>query len=120
MQTIRVAVASKGGQQIDEHFGHAEAFGIYDIGAEGVQFIEGRSVGHYCQGGYGDDDKWSGILRALADCAAIFVARIGNGPRQTLADAGIRAVDDYPYGAIGASLQEWRKSIDPGHEISLE
>lgn len=103
----RVAVASKENRQIDVHFGHADRFSIYDVGPEGVQFIEERWVEHYCQGGYGDDDKREAILRALADCAACFVARVGDGPRAKLAQAGIEPVSDYPFGAIDASLADW-------------
>lgn len=102
-----VGVASKGDGLINEHFGHADAFLIYSVTADGLGFVEERQVEHYCQGGYGDEDKREVILRALADCAACFVARIGDGPRAKLAGAGIEAVSDYPYGAIEESLMTW-------------
>ena len=105
--SVLVGVASKGDNQIDEHFGHAESFLIYKVSANGVNFVETRQVEHYCQGGYGDEDKREAILRALADCAACFVARVGDGPRAKLAGAGIEAVSDYPYGAIEESLLAW-------------
>lgn len=105
--TKRVAVASSGKGQIDVHFGHADRFDIYDVDATGVRFLENRDVEHYCQGGYGDEDKREVILRAIADCAACFIARVGEGPRQKLAGAGIEAVDDFPYGAVEASLKTW-------------
>lgn len=105
--SVLVGVASKGDGQINEHFGHADSFLIYSVTADGVGFVEERQVEHYCQGGYGDEDKRAAILRALADCAACFVARIGDGPRAKLAGAGIEAVSDYPYGAIEESLVAW-------------
>ncbi len=104
---VLVAVATKGDDQINEHFGHADSFAIYEVGASGVNFVEQRLVEHYCQGGYGDEDKREAILRTLAGCAACFVARIGNGPSERLAAAGIEAVSEYPYGAIEASLIAW-------------
>jgi len=104
---VLVGVASKGNGQVNEHFGHADTFLIYEVTANGVGFVEERQVEHYCQGGYGDEDKREAILRALADCAACFVARIGDGPRAKLAGAGIEAVSDYPYGAIEESLATW-------------
>jgi len=104
---VRVGVASKGGVQIDEHFGHADAFLIYELAPDGARFLEKRLVEHYCQGGYGDEDKRDAILRTLADCAACFVARVGDGPRGRLAEAGIEAVSNYPYGAIDDSLKAW-------------
>lgn len=107
-----VAVATSGKGLIDLHFGHADAFSVYAVGAAGVRFIEVRGVEHYCQGGYGDEDKREIILRALSDCRALFVARVGDGPRAKLAAAGITPIDDYPFGAIGASLNAWYRAID--------
>lgn len=104
---LRVAVATKGNEQINEHFGHADEFKVYSVGPEGVSFEEVRVVEHYCQGGYGDEDKREVILRALADCKALFVARVGDGPANKLREAGIEPVDDYPFGAINASLTDW-------------
>lgn len=106
-ESLRVAVATKNTLQIDEHFGHADEFKIYQVGPAGVAFEEVRVVEHYCQGGYGDEDKREVILRALADCKALFVARVGDGPGKRLREAGIEPVDAYPFGAIDASLTDW-------------
>jgi nitrogen fixation protein NifB len=102
-----IAVATKTGQQIDMHFGHADDFAIYAVRAGAVSFLEKREVEHYCQGGHGDEDKRDVILRALADCRALFVARIGDGPATRLHDAGIEPVIDYPYGEPVASILTW-------------
>ncbi len=111
MESQRVAVASKDGRQIDEHFGHADRFRVYQVGPEGVVFQEERAVEHYCQGGYGDEDKRDVILRVLADCAALFIARVGDGPKERLQKAGIVPVDDYPYELIETALPAWFKSL---------
>lgn len=105
--TFLVAVATKNGQQIDLHFGHAEAFAIYTVNGNDIAFLENRAVEHYCQGGYGDEDKREAILRALADCRAVFLARVGDGPAKRLRDAGIEPVSDYPYGVPEASIAAW-------------
>ncbi|MFZ2972754.1 MAG: NifB/NifX family molybdenum-iron cluster-binding protein [Ferribacterium limneticum] len=105
-----IAVATKTGQQIDMHFGHADDFAIYAVRNGTVAFLEKREVEHYCQGGHGDEDKREVILRALADCRALFVARIGGGPGTRLREAGIEPVDDYPYGAPEASIVAWLAS----------
>ncbi len=106
-QAALVAVASKDNRQIDEHFGHAEEFKIYSVTADGATYLETRLVEHYCQGGYGDEDKREVILRALADCRALFCARVGEGPKNRLREAGIEPVDAYPYGLIEPSLLAW-------------
>lgn len=105
--TVLVAVASKDGCQIDIHFGHADHFRIYQVGSRGVRLLELRSFDHYCQGGYADEDKRGAILRAIADCAALFTARIGQGPKQLLNQAGIEAVDDYPFGQVETAICHW-------------
>ena len=102
-----VAVATKTGQQIDLHFGHTDAFAIYAVRGKDITFLENRAVEHYCQGGHGDEDKREAILRALADCRAAFLARVGDGPAKRLRDGGIEPVTDYPYGAPVASIAEW-------------
>jgi len=109
---IFIAVASKEGRQIDLHFGHAEQFRIFRVGPTGVQFHETRFAEHYCQGGYGDEDKRNVILRMLADCVALFVARVGDGPRGRLQAAGIEPVDDYPFAEVEPSVLDWyQKSV---------
>jgi nitrogen fixation protein NifB len=114
---LRVAVATKNKTQIDLHFGHADYFDVYDLNESGARFLEHREVEHYCQGGYGDEDKREVILRALADCAACFIARVGEGPREKLAGAGIQAVDAYPFGAVEASIMDWyRKQPETAHQ----
>jgi nitrogen fixation protein NifB len=104
---ILVAVATKGEGQINLHFGHADDFSIYAVGPNGVRFVETRQVEHYCQGGYGDEDKREVILRALVDCVALFAARIGEGPKAKLAGVGIAPIDEYPFGLIETSIGAW-------------
>ncbi len=104
---LLVAVATKGDGAISLHFGHADAFEVYAVGPAGIRLVETREVEHYCQGGYGDEDKRDLILRVLADCTALFVARVGDGPRAKLEAAGIEPVDAYPFGAIEASIADW-------------
>ena len=108
---FRVAVATKSGQQIDLHFGHADAFAIYEVSGSTIAFLENRAVEHYCQGGYGDEDKREAILRALADCRAVFLARVGDGPAKRLRDAGIEPVTEYPYGEPCQSIASWTAAI---------
>lgn len=106
-----VAVATKTGQQIDLHFGHADAFAIYRVSDGAIAFLENRAVEHYCQGGYGDEDKREAILRALADCRAVFLARVGDGPAKRLRDAGIEPVTDYPYGEPSEAIATWTAAL---------
>ena len=47
------------------------------------------------------------LASLLADCRAVFLARVGDGPVKRLRDAGIEPVTDYPYGAPEAAIASW-------------
>ena len=100
---ILVAVATKGEGRINEHFGHASEFQIYEVTTGGSKFVGHRRVDHYCQGGYGDEDTLPGVVRAINDCHAVFVAKIGGCPRDELREAGIDPVEDYAHEFIEES-----------------
>jgi predicted Fe-Mo cluster-binding NifX family protein len=102
-----VAVASKSGIAIDEHFGHARAFRIYRLDENGCRFQESRDVDHYCHGQTGDQTAMQKILRTIADCQAVFVAKVGDGPVEKLAARGIEAVSDYPWEEIEPVLNAY-------------
>lgn len=102
-----VAVATKGGGRINQHFGHASEFQVYEVSAAGAKFVGHRKVEHYCAGGYEIDAAMPSILDALKDCAAVLVARIGHCPMKELKEAGIEPVQDYAHEYIEASALAW-------------
>ena len=53
---LLVAVATKGSGLINEHFGHAKEFQIYELSTGGAKFVGHRRVDLYCQGGFGEED----------------------------------------------------------------
>lgn len=110
-ELIKVAVATKDGKAIDEHFGHAKRFKIYEIGGGNSSFLEDREVPHYCLGGHSDKSAMPRILDTIQDCKAVFVARVGDGPREKLANRGIEAIDDYPWSEIEPALLDYAKII---------
>jgi predicted Fe-Mo cluster-binding NifX family protein len=103
-QTLRVAVASKEGRAVSEHFGHAKVFHIYDVVDQACRLVAVRHVDHYCLGGHSDKNAMAGILQAVSDCQAVFVAKIGDGPTDKLRARGIEAVSDYAWEEIEPSL----------------
>ncbi len=104
---ILVAVATKGSGLINEHFGHAKEFQIYELSTSGAKFVGHRRVDLYCQGGFGDEDALETVIRAINDCHAVFVARIGGCPKSDLAKAGIAAVDEFAHEFIEKSAIAW-------------
>ncbi len=101
--SILIAVATKGSGRVNEHFGHAKEFQIYELSTKGAKFVGHRRVDLYCQGGYGDEDSLETVIRAINDCAAVFVAKIGGCPKDSLIAAGIEPVDQYAFEFIEQS-----------------
>lgn len=104
---VLVAVATKGGGRVNEHFGHVTEFQIFEVSATGALFVGHRRVDLYCQGGYGDDEQLPSVVRAINDCHAVLVAKIGACPRDDLAQAGIEPVDQFVGEFIEKAALAW-------------
>ncbi|MGO8954943.1 MAG: nitrogenase cofactor biosynthesis protein NifB [Rhodomicrobium sp.] len=100
---ILIAVATKGGGRVNEHFGHAKEFQIYELSGAGAKFVGHRRVDLYCQGGFGDEDSLETVIRAINDCTAVLVAKIGGCPKEGLLNAGIEPVERYAHEFIEQS-----------------
>jgi nitrogen fixation protein NifB len=92
---ILVAVATKGSGLVNQHFGHAKEFQVYEVDGNEVRFIGHRKIDHYCQGGYGETATLENIIEAIADCKAVLVAKIGDCPKEKLHTVGIQTVETY-------------------------
>jgi nitrogen fixation protein NifB len=92
---ILVAVATKGGGLVNQHFGHAKEFQIFEVDANEARFVGHRKIDHYCQSGYGETASLDGIIKTIADCKAVLVAKIGHCPEEELKKAGIEPVEAY-------------------------
>ena len=93
----RVAVTSADGVLINQHYGHAAWFLIYDIGTDGTcTLVEKRAVDPWCNSaGRADaEDGHSGIAGDITDCAAVLTARIGPPARKKLELAGIAVFEE--------------------------
>jgi MoaA/NifB/PqqE/SkfB family radical SAM enzyme len=92
------AVASKGGVLVDQHFGHAEEFFVYNFHDGEISFKEQRKVPKYCQGScshIGHEDKLQAVMETIGDCTGVIVLRIGEVPRAQLEEKGIRVYMTY-------------------------
>lgn len=93
----RFAVCSKDGNLINQHFGHAERFLIYDCIDGKVSFVEARQVEKYCKGPdqEEEDQKIREMVKTIDDCDTLLCMRIGSRPSHILHDKGIRIVTTY-------------------------
>lgn len=112
-----VAVATQSGVMVDQHFGHATRFRLYELSAAGIQPLPDREVAQYCQGAEACDDaedlqqqRMEQLINALQGCDQVLCSRIGMGPWQALEQRHIYPSTDYAMHGIEDALQaEWQK-----------
>jgi nitrogen fixation protein NifB len=95
---VLVAVATKGGGTINQHFGHATEFLVYEASAAGVRFIGPRKVEQYCSGQDTCDEeegKLGRVIRTLEGCEIVLAAKIGLTPWEALEAKGIVPNSEY-------------------------
>jgi predicted Fe-Mo cluster-binding NifX family protein len=93
----RVAVTSADGVLINQHFGHAKWFLIYDLQADGTSVqVEKREVDPWCNSdNHGDDEPGtSGIAKDITDCTAVLTAQIGPPARKKLELSGVSVFEE--------------------------
>ena len=90
-----IAVASKSGTEVDQHFGHAERFLIYDCRQGRPRLLREVAVDKYCSYDPGHPFRhaqFNAIATALQGCKAVLTAMIGELPKQELKKLGIEAL----------------------------
>lgn len=94
----RVAVATTDGKVINEHFGRARAFYIFDIKLDGThEFLEKRTVTPLCRDWNHDDNALLDITERLKDCSAVLVSKIGPSAMRILEINGIAVFEEANY-----------------------
>ncbi len=110
---MKVAFASTDKVHIDEHFGKAEEFYIWDIGPEEAAFS--GIVQLKAEEGY-IDDKIEARTAVLADCALVYVGEIGGPAAARLVQKKIHPIkskEHEPITAVVEKLQEVLKGNPP-------
>jgi nitrogen fixation protein NifB len=92
---ILVAVATKGNGTVNQHFGHAKEFQIFEVDGVEVKFVGHRKIDHYCQGGYGEEATLDLIIKTISDCKGVLSAKIGPCPQEELRKAGVIPFEGY-------------------------
>lgn len=112
---MKVAFASTDKVHIDEHFGQAEAFHLWDIGPETAAFSGVVQVKPESAAGH-SDDKIEARAAALADCALVYVAEIGGPAAARLVAKKIhplKSKEQEPITAVIEKLQEVLRNNPP-------
>ena len=87
-KTVRNALASSDGKVINQHFGHATTFHVFDIIDNTARFVESRDVNQCCNGGTHKISAFEKVANTLSDCKGIIVAKIGEGASSFLESKG--------------------------------
>jgi len=102
-----IAVATKDGKLINQHFGHAERFLLYEVEGSAVTLVDEKKVERYCT--YDEAHPLRGhVLRAISEalqgCRAIVCSQIGPAPQDEMARLGFEVYT--LEGEIRSSLTE--------------
>jgi nitrogen fixation protein NifB len=107
---VLMAVASAGQGLVNQHFGHAREFLVYEASSAGVRFIGHRKADLYCAGtencgeedgeGHSAASTLERTIAALSGCEVLLCARIGYEPWSRLEAAGIQPNGEHAMEAI--------------------
>jgi len=92
----KIAVTSKYGKLVDQHFGHATELLIYQGKGKEFQLLEIRKTMQYCSGPVDCDakeERKNATIEAISDCDAVLTMRIGYHGQKRLASQGIISVE---------------------------
>jgi nitrogen fixation protein NifX len=90
----RLAFAGTG-KYVDQHFGAARCFQVYDIGEGGYKYVETREIDDERQGDCGGG--FERLYEALKDCDMVFACQIGPSAAAFMTAKGKRVFE-----AVGA------------------
>jgi len=101
---FRIAFASTG-EYVDQHFGSARYFQVYDIADNEHHHMETRRVQAKCQGSC--EGGFNHLLGILNDCDAVFVSQIGPSAAAFMIAHGKRVFE--AAGAVEEIIAELKK-----------
>ncbi|MDR3315521.1 MAG: hypothetical protein LBS98_03445 [Coriobacteriales bacterium] len=88
-----VAVTTRDGKVVQEHFGHAQHFHIVRIEGDSYTYVESRESDPSCHGEGHDTSSFDTILALLHDCDAVVTAQIGPGASAYVISRGLRVFE---------------------------
>lgn len=116
---MKIAFATTDGINVDEHFGRAGMFAIYELTSDSYKFIElrkfadGRDAAIEDTKGMGDmhDDMVQGKVAKLADCKIVYLTEIGGPSAARLVKKGMMPIKVKEAVPIEESLQKLHETI---------
>ncbi len=125
---MKVAFTSSTGEMIDQHFGMAESFQIWEVGPDEAHFLETVEVGTPEED---EEDKIASRVAALGDCAIVYSMQIGGPaaakvvskkihPMKTGKEANLREVVEKLQEVLRGNPPPWlKKAMNKGSVASF-
>jgi nitrogen fixation protein NifX len=116
---MKIAFATTDGVNVDEHFGRAGAFAVYDLTKDGFAFSEtrrfaggrDRAVEESKGMGQTHDDLVEKKVSRLADCKIVYLTEIGGPSASRLIRKGIMPVKVKETVSIEESLKRLLETV---------
>lgn len=92
---MKIAIVTTDGINVDDHFGKAERFLIYESKDGRMEQIGARETVPLSAGNTDhpfDAERFSRIVGSIADCKRVYVTKIGDVPAERLKAQGIEPV----------------------------
>lgn len=109
---LKIAFATSDMQHVNQHFGSARSFAIYNVSPDSTELLEAAEFGDLAQDG--NEDKLSTKIELLEGCAAIYCEAVGASAIRQLIAAGIQPVKVYRGSAIADLLADFRNELVTG------
>ncbi len=110
---MKVAFTTSNGETIDQHFGHATKFHVWEIGPDTAAFIHEVAVIHT---GDDEEDRISARANAVAGCAIVYTVQIGGPPAAKLVSRKIQPMktgEPAPIAEVVHKLQQVLQGTPP-------
>lgn len=92
--SYKIAVASSDGRDINQHFGRAEQFFVYEVEDDNnFKFVELRRAIDFHDEREDHVTKLKNTIKGLNGCKIVLVTQIGDGASRILRSNGIEAFD---------------------------
>lgn len=91
--SYKIAVASSDGKDINQHFGRAEQFFVYEVENNNFKFVELRKATDFHSQHEDHVTKLKNTIKGLSGCKVVLVTQIGDGASRILRSNGIEAFD---------------------------
>lgn len=115
---IKVAFASTDRSRVNQHFGSAEGFAVYEVTSDKATLV---GIAEFAEEAMdGNEDKLAAKVDFLEGCAAVYVMAIGASAIKKLMAKGIQPIRINEVDAIDTLLGEISRAISDGGVVWVD